>query len=131
MQVTTIGVDLAKNVFQVHGITANEEVVFNKPLRRAQFLPFFAKLEQKSVNLNHLTLPEIKDFNALSDALCCRLNGFRSRTLFDRHGVLQQRPSLGPRIDSLRPRGAFNPTDVCEALCQAREVRCNRRRGNL
>lgn len=45
MQATTIGVDLAKNVFQGHGITANEEVVFNKPLRRAQFLPFFAKLE--------------------------------------------------------------------------------------
>ena len=44
-QVTTIGVDLAKNVLQVHGITATEEVVFNKPLRRAQFLPFFAKLE--------------------------------------------------------------------------------------
>ncbi len=35
-------------------------------------------LKQKSVNLNHLTLPEIKDFNALSDALCCRSNGFRS-----------------------------------------------------
>jgi transposase len=44
MQVTTIGVDLAKNVFQVHGIAATAEVVFNKPLRRAQFLPFFAKL---------------------------------------------------------------------------------------
>ncbi len=35
-------------------------------------------LKQKSVNLSHLTLPEIKDFNALSDALCCGLNGFRS-----------------------------------------------------
>lgn len=35
MQVTTIGIDLAKNVFQVHGITTKEEVVFNKPLRRA------------------------------------------------------------------------------------------------
>jgi transposase len=45
MQVATIGVDLAKNVFQVHGITTHEEVLFNKPLRRAQFLPFFAKLE--------------------------------------------------------------------------------------
>ncbi len=41
--------------------------------------------KQKSVNLNHLTLPEIKDFNALSDALCCRLNGFRSKVL--RHTV--------------------------------------------
>ena len=45
MRVTTIGVDLAKNVFQVHGLTSSEEVVFNKPLRRTQFLPFFAKLE--------------------------------------------------------------------------------------
>lgn len=43
MQVTTIGVDLAKNVFQVHGIAENDVVLFNKPLRRAQFLPFFAK----------------------------------------------------------------------------------------
>jgi transposase len=45
MEVTTIGVDLAKNVFQVHGIAENDDVLFNKPLRRAQFLPFYAKLE--------------------------------------------------------------------------------------
>ena len=45
MQVTTIGVDLAKNIFQVHGITESDEVVFNRPLRRAQVLPFFARLD--------------------------------------------------------------------------------------
>ena len=45
MQVTTIGLDLAKNVFQVHGITEGEEVVFNRPLRRAQLLSFFSKIE--------------------------------------------------------------------------------------
>ena len=44
MQVTTIGIDLAKNVFQVHGVDANDKVLFNKPLRRSQVLPFFAKL---------------------------------------------------------------------------------------
>jgi hypothetical protein len=44
MQVTTIGVDLAKNIFQVHGITESDEVAFNRPLRRAQVLPFFARL---------------------------------------------------------------------------------------
>src|SRR5215470_11166558 len=43
MQVITIGIDLAKNVFHVHGVDANDKVVFNKPLRRAQVLPFFAK----------------------------------------------------------------------------------------
>ena len=41
MQVTTIGLDLAKNVFQVHGITDAGEVAFNRSLRRAQVLTFF------------------------------------------------------------------------------------------
>jgi transposase len=45
MQVTTIGLDLAKNIFQVHKITEDEEVAFSRPLRRAQLLPFFSKLE--------------------------------------------------------------------------------------
>jgi transposase len=45
MQVTTIGLDLAKNVFQVHGITQDDEVAFNRPLRRAKLLPFFSKIE--------------------------------------------------------------------------------------
>lgn len=45
MQVTTIGLDLAKNVFQAHGIAEDDAVVFNRPLRRAQVLPFFKKLE--------------------------------------------------------------------------------------
>ena len=34
-------------------------------LRYARFLVAETALEQKSENLNHLTLPEIKDFNAL------------------------------------------------------------------
>jgi len=42
MQVTTIGLDLAKNVFQVHGITLDDDVAFNRPLRRVQPLPFFS-----------------------------------------------------------------------------------------
>ena len=41
MQVTTIGLDLAKNVFQVHGVTNEGEVAFNRSLRRAQVLKFF------------------------------------------------------------------------------------------
>ena len=44
MQVITIGIDLAKQVFHVHGVDANDKVVFNKPLRRSQVLTFFAKL---------------------------------------------------------------------------------------
>jgi len=44
MQITTVGFDLAKNVFQVHAIDACEKVLIQKQLRRAQVLPFFAKL---------------------------------------------------------------------------------------
>lgn len=44
MQVTTIGVDLAKSVFQIHGVDADGDVVIRKKLRRAEVLTFFAAL---------------------------------------------------------------------------------------
>jgi transposase len=44
MQVSTIGIDLAKNVFQVHGVNAGGKGVIAKELRRSQVLPLFAKL---------------------------------------------------------------------------------------
>src|SRR3974377_1573945 len=44
MQVTTIGLDIAKNVFQVHGIDAKEKVVVRKQLRRSQVIAFFKAL---------------------------------------------------------------------------------------
>jgi transposase len=44
MQVTTIGLDIAKHVFQVHGIDAYEKVVVRKQLRRGQVLGFFERL---------------------------------------------------------------------------------------
>jgi transposase len=45
MQITTVGLDLAKSVFQVHAINTAGEVVVRRALRRAQVLPFFDKLE--------------------------------------------------------------------------------------
>jgi transposase len=44
MEISTIGLDLAKSIFQVHAIDAAGKVVVRKALRRAQVLPFFAKL---------------------------------------------------------------------------------------
>jgi hypothetical protein len=44
MQITTIGLDIAKNVFQVHGIDAAEKVVVRKQLRRGQMPAFFKAL---------------------------------------------------------------------------------------
>jgi transposase len=44
MQLTTIGLDIAKNVFQVHGVDARGRVVLRKRLARAKVLTFFANL---------------------------------------------------------------------------------------
>jgi transposase len=44
-QVVTIGLDIAKSVFQVHGVDAEGVVVIRQKLTRARLLPFFAKLE--------------------------------------------------------------------------------------
>src|ERR671931_2158184 len=43
-EVTTIGLDLAKHVFQVHGVDAEGATVLRKQLRRAQVLGFFRRL---------------------------------------------------------------------------------------
>ena len=42
--VTTIGLDIAKSVFQVHGIDAAGKVAIKKQLKRGRVLPFFMKL---------------------------------------------------------------------------------------
>ena len=44
MTVTTIGLDIAKNVFQVHGVDADSEVMIRRQLRRSQVIAFFEKL---------------------------------------------------------------------------------------
>ena len=43
MEITTIGLDLAKSIFQVHGVDASGNVVVRKALRRSQVLPFFER----------------------------------------------------------------------------------------
>ena len=42
-EVITIGLDLAKNVFQVHGVDGSGDTVMRRQLRRSQLLPFFKK----------------------------------------------------------------------------------------
>ena len=44
MQISTIGVDLAKNVFQVHGVDRHGKVIITRQLRRKQMIEFFGKL---------------------------------------------------------------------------------------
>jgi len=41
---TTVGLDIAKSVFQVHGIDADANVVVRRQLKRRYVLTFFRKL---------------------------------------------------------------------------------------
>ena len=49
--VTTVGLDLAKHVFQVHGVDASGRVVVAKAMRRNKLLEFFASLPARLVGL--------------------------------------------------------------------------------
>ena len=44
MKLTTVGIDLAKNVFQIHGIDKHGKVLVKKQLRRDQMATFFVNL---------------------------------------------------------------------------------------
>ena len=43
-EITTIGLDLAKNVFQIHAVDATGTVVIRRQIRRAQMMLFFSRL---------------------------------------------------------------------------------------
>lgn len=51
MRQLTFGIDLAKNVFQVHAVYAAGVIVFQQKLRRGQFLPFFQKIEPSLIGM--------------------------------------------------------------------------------
>jgi transposase len=49
--ITIVGLDLAKNVFQVHGVDDEGNIVVRRRLRRADVLPFFEQLPRSLVGL--------------------------------------------------------------------------------
>lgn len=44
MEITTIGIDLSKNVFQIHGVDERGKTALRKQLKREQMLPYFANV---------------------------------------------------------------------------------------
>ena len=55
--VTTIGLDIAKSVFQVHGVDADGNVLIRRQLKRRYVLAFFQKLSPCLVGIEFLRLP--------------------------------------------------------------------------
>ena len=59
MHPTTIGLDLAKHVFQVHGVNAAGKVIIRKKLRRSELKAFFEKLRPAWSAWRRAELPTI------------------------------------------------------------------------
>ncbi len=58
MTVKTGGLDLAKDAFQVHGISENGHVIFNKAIKRAKLSAFFETLPPCTVGMRSLSRRE-------------------------------------------------------------------------
>ena len=51
MDVTTIGLDVAKQVFQVHGVDAHGQVVVRKQIRRKEVVEYFTNLPACAIGM--------------------------------------------------------------------------------
>jgi transposase len=90
---------LAKNGFQVHAITQDDEVAFNRPLRRAQSLSFFSKIEPCLIGMEACNSPH---------------HWARELTKFDHEVPLIPPLYVKPHVK----RGMSDAIDA-EALCEA------------
>ncbi len=99
MEITTIGLDLAKRVFQVHCVDATGQVVIRRSLRRAQMLPFFARLPSCLVGME-----------------ACGTSHYWARELIKLgHQVRQMPPAY---VKPYVKRGKTDAADA-EAICEA------------
>src|SRR5260370_40137930 len=69
--ITTIGFDIAKSVFQVHGVDAAGEVVIRRQLKRRYVLAFFQKLSPCLVGIEACASPHYwsRELQALGHTL--------------------------------------------------------------
>jgi transposase len=97
--VTTIGIDLAKNVFQIHGVDSHGHAVLRKQLKRAQLLPYFANLPPCLIGIES----------------CCGSHFFARRLEAFGHTVKLMAPQF------VKPYVKTNKNDAAdaEAICEA------------
>jgi transposase len=99
MQISTIGVDLAKTVFQIHAVDAKGQTVLRKRLRRGEVLCFFAGLEPCLIGME-----------------ACATSHFWARELAKfGHTVKLMPPAY---VKPYIKRGKNDATDA-EAICEA------------
>src|SRR3546814_21049310 len=100
MRIATIGLDLAKSVFQAHGVDENGATVLVKKLHRKQMLPFFSKLSP-----------------CLHGIEACGTAHYWARTLAEMgHEVPLIPPSYVKAYVKRGKRAALDAAEICEAV---------------
>jgi hypothetical protein len=112
-QASTIGLDIAKRVFQAHGADASGRVAFRKRLTRVKLLEFFAAQPSCTVAMEACA-------GAHHWAEAAR---FRPRSGWKTAGGAQDR--------RVGPHRAPDPASLRQAVCEAAEERHGGRRGDL
>jgi transposase len=98
-KIITVGLDLAKSIFQVHGIAENGKVLVRRTLRRSQVLPFFRSLPACLVGME----------------ACASAHHWAREIAALGHSVRMMPPAY------VKPYVKRNKTDVAdaEAICEA------------
>jgi transposase len=99
MKVSTIGLDIAKTVFQVHGVDEKGETAVRRQLRRSQLLKFFAGLDPGLVGIE----------------ACCAAHYWARELMAQGHEVRLLPPSY---VKGYVKRGKNDAVDA-EAICEA------------
>src|ERR1700735_4165225 len=114
--VTTVGLDLAKHVFQVHGVDALGRIVVAKPIRRNKLLEFFASLPPCLVGLEASGSAHHWAREMLVSQRTQLLNGLRGH--LTEVGVIAAQGSRHARelAELIEACDETIPFEVCEAL---------------
>lgn len=99
-RITTIGLDLAKSVFQIHGIDADGKVVVRRKLRRAELVEYFAKLPPCLIGME-----------------ACGTSHYWARELSQLGHTVKQLPA--EYVKGYRRRGKKTDAADAEAICEA------------
>ena len=103
MNITTIGIDLAKNVFQIHGVDERGKAVLRKQLKRAQMMTFFVKLAPCLIGME-----------------ACGGAHFWARKLLDLgHAVKLMAPQFVKPYVKTNKNDAADAEAICEAVGRA------------
>lgn len=102
MKITTVGIDLAKNVFQVHGVNEHGKVALKKQLKRDQMSTFFVNLPPSLIGME----------------ACCGAHHWARKLQTMGHTVKLMAPQFVKPYVKTNKNDAADAEAICEAVAR-------------